>query len=115
MARKLKQIDSSGTYFHEEMLQIVSITFNSRIPIGIFLIIAHLVSFSILLIVFTFRFKLMKYLILQGLSGHHLTPNELVTVLHATKISLGWSISDTEIREGKLTDLLIKEDFNVPA
>ena len=51
MARKLKQIDllidHAGTYFQEEMWQIVSITFDSRIPIGIFLIITHLLSISI--------------------------------------------------------------------
>ena len=46
---------------------------------------------------------------------HHLTPNELVAVLHAAEVLLGWSISDAEIREGKPTNLLIKEDFDVPA
>ena len=38
-----------------------------------------------------------------------------MTVLHAAKICLGQSISDTKIREGKLRDLLIKEDFDVSA
>ena len=80
ISRKLKQIDwlvdCTGAYFQEEMWQIVSITSDFRIPISIFLIITHLLSFSILLIVFICRFKLIKYLILQGLSAHHLTPNE---------------------------------------
>ena len=53
--------------------------------------------------------------ILQGLGAHHLTLNELVAVLHATEICLGWSISDAEIKEGKLMNLLRKEDFDVPA
>ena len=80
----------------------------------IFSFITHLLSFSILHIVFTCSFKLIKYLILQGLSAHHLIPNELVTVLHATEIHVGQSISDTKIREEKLIDLLIK-DFDVLA
>ena len=44
-----------------------------------------------------------------------LTPNELVVVLHATEVCLGQTISDEEIWEGKLTNLLIKEDFDVLA
>ena len=45
----------------------------------------------------------------------HLIPKELVVVLHAAETHLGWTISDEEIREGKLTKLLSKEDFDVPA
>ena len=37
-----------------------------------------------------------------------------MTVLHATKFCLGQSILDAIIKEGKLTKLLRKEDFDVP-
>ena len=89
---------------------------SSRTLTSIFLIITHLLScFPILNIVLIFKSKLIKYLILQGLSAHHLTPNELVIVLNTAEICLGQSIFDAEIREGKLTNLLMKEDFDVPA
>ena len=38
-----------------------------------------------------------------------------MTVLHAAEIHLGLSISDAKIKKGKLTKLLRKEDFDVPA
>ena len=105
MARNLKQIDQlndyTGGYFLEEMWHIVIITFDFRIPIGIFFPLSlYLLSFSILHIVFTCRSKLIKYLILHGLCAHHLTPNESVTVLHTAKICLGQSVTDAKIKEG---------------
>ena len=39
-------------------------------------------------------------------------PKTLVTVLHATEIYLGWSISDAKIKDDKLKKLLKKEDFD---
>ena len=38
-----------------------------------------------------------------------------MVVLHATDVCLGWTISDEEITEGKLANLLTQEDFDVPA
>ena len=38
----------------------------------------------------------------------------MVVVLHAAETHLGQTISDKEIREGKLTDLLTEEDLNIP-
>ena len=36
-------------------------------------------------------------------------------MLHAVETHLGWKISEEEIKEGILTELLTKEDFDVPA
>ena len=44
----------------------------------------------------------------------NLTPSKIVVVLHAAETHLGQTISDEEIREGKLTELLTEEDLNVP-
>ena len=118
MAKKLKQInpliDHTGIYFQEEMGQIVSIPIYSSTLL--FLPLSLIYScFPILHIVLLFKSKLIKYLILQGISPHYLTPNESVVVLHAANVCLGWSISDAEIREENLTSVLTKEDFDVPA
>ena len=94
----IRLIDHTGVYFQEEMWWIVSITFDSRIPTGIFLIFTCLLSFSNFTYCFYIEIQI-KYLILMGHSAHHLTPNELVTVLHAIEICLGCSISYTEIRK----------------
>ena len=120
MARELKQIshliDHTGAYFCEKMWQIVSILckflyLNQYVPI-----IARLISYS--LISWSTYFYTLIYqvfLFLQGFSADLLTPSELLVVLHAAETHLGWTISDEEIREGKLPKLLPIEDFDIPA
>ena len=53
-------------------------------------------------------------LLLQGFSNLNLTAGEAVAILHKVEHHLGWEISQEELKQGQLHELLTAEDYTLP-